>query len=161
MLTRILTGSLALGLLLPILLRADDAQKNLDKDLDGKWEGASWISDGEELKEGFVILLVEKDKFTLTTGTRITLLDDGKERQVEDSDTVKGTIKADLKSSPKAIDFTWREGTGKGKTNRSIYEIKGDVLRFCTSGVEKDRPTEFSSKKGSGLMIVVLKRAKK
>jgi uncharacterized protein (TIGR03067 family) len=159
MLSRTVTVSLALGLLLPILLRADDAQKTLDKALNGKWEGTSITSDGEKAPaEFFMTLLVENDKFTMTEGTRITLIidDDDKEHEVEDSDTFKGTIKVDMNSSPKTIDFTWQDGTMKG-----IYDIKGNVMRLCTANVGEDRPTEFSSKKGSGWVMVTLKRAKK
>ena len=52
-----------------------------------------------------------------------------------------------------------REKT-KGKTTLSIYEIEGDTLKICSVEPGKDRPTEFSSKPGSGHFLRVFKREK-
>src|SRR5258708_40150139 len=159
MLRRILTVSLALALLLPALLRADDATKTLDKDLVGKWESTSVVINGEELKEFFATILVEHDKVATTEGTRITIaVDNAEPRQVEDSSS-SGTIKVDPKSW--AIDFLWEDGPAKGKALRGIYNVKADGLLLCMSRTGKDRPTEFSTKKGSDCWLERLKRVKK
>jgi hypothetical protein len=47
-----------------------------------------------------------------------------------------------------------------GKKVRGIYELDGDTLRFCVAPPDKDRPTEFTSRKGSGYTLRVFRRVK-
>jgi len=57
------------------------------------------------------------------------------------------------------IDIVGSKGAEKGKTVKGIYELKGDELKICMpSGPEGERPTEFTSKNGAG--ILYLKRDK-
>jgi uncharacterized protein (TIGR03067 family) len=67
-------------------------------------------------------------------------------------------IKIDPTKKPKAIDFIMAKGDKK-VTTRGIYEIKGDTFKLCR-GTEagQDRPTEFTAKEGTGLVIAVYKR---
>ena len=57
-----------------------------------------------------------------------------------------------------------RNGSGKSTLLRciaGIYELDGDTVRFCLAPADKDRPTDFTAKEGSGRMLSVWKRAKK
>jgi uncharacterized protein (TIGR03067 family) len=72
-----------------------------------------------------------------------------------------GTSQIDPTKKFKAVDLTVTEGDSKGKTALAIYEIKGDTRKVCYAPPGMERPTEFSSKAGSGHILVVLKRVKK
>jgi uncharacterized protein (TIGR03067 family) len=63
---------------------------------------------------------------------------------------------------PKAIDYKQTsEGEDKGKGALGIYEVVGDRLKVCAVPDGKERPTEFSSKPGSGHYFRVYKRERK
>jgi uncharacterized protein (TIGR03067 family) len=64
-------------------------------------------------------------------------------------------------AAPKEIDLTVRRGPLKGLTYRGIYRLEKDAYTVCRN-VEpgKDRPREFATKPGSGLMLIVWKRLK-
>jgi uncharacterized protein (TIGR03067 family) len=157
MFRRTLTASLGLALILPALLRADDAPKTQDKDLDGKWE---YIY-REDYGEDSLTFLFENNKVTATQRSYVDLLVDGVKHHIEDGASASGTIKVNPKSSPKTIDVMWKDGSTKGETQRGIYEVKDDVLRLCLADKDKDRPTEFPTKKYSGPQLITLKRVKK
>ena len=72
-----------------------------------------------------------------------------------------GTIKLDPTKKPRAIDITFTEGEGKGKTALGIYEIESDTFRVCIARPGDERPAEFSAEAGSGRTLVVYKREKK
>jgi uncharacterized protein (TIGR03067 family) len=147
MLRRTLSASLAVLLLAPALLRADDAPKG-DKDLEGAWQETVTVLDGKELKtpsEEKGELIIQGDMATVKYPDRT------------DSDK----FKIDATKTPKAIDITVIEGSGKGTTSLGVYEVKGDELRICVAMPGKDRPAAVASKEGSGLTLVTLKRVKK
>lgn len=84
-----------------------------------------------------------------------------------DTETIKGTFKADAKKDPKEIDMTVTDADGrhaefKGKTSLGIYELKGDSLRWCAGEPGRDkRPTQFVDSEGDAkYMLVELKRTK-
>jgi RNA polymerase sigma-70 factor (ECF subfamily) len=69
-----------------------------------------------------------------------------------------GTYKLDPAKKPKEITIVNHEG----KKHLGIYKLDGDALTICMH--EEDgasRPTEFASKEGSKVVLVVLKREKK
>jgi uncharacterized protein (TIGR03067 family) len=71
------------------------------------------------------------------------------------------TFKMDPAKKPKAIDLTVASGPSKGKVYHGIYTLEGDTFKICRSiDPDKDRPTAFATRKGSGLMMVVWKRQK-
>jgi uncharacterized protein (TIGR03067 family) len=74
--------------------------------------------------------------------------------------TTHGVFKIDPTPSPKTIDLTFSNGPGKDKTQKGIYELVGDTQKICFAKGDQARPTEFTSKPGSGRMIQVLKREK-
>jgi uncharacterized protein (TIGR03067 family) len=68
----------------------------------------------------------------------------------------KGTVKVDPKK--KTIDLTPDDKTEK--TAKGIYRLKGDELKLCFARQDKERPKDFTAEKGSGRILMVLKRAK-
>ena len=74
--------------------------------------------------------------------------------------TTTGAFKIDPTATPKTIDITSTDGSGKSVTQKGIYELDGDNQKICMSAPGKPRPTEFVSKPDSGRIIEVLKREK-
>jgi uncharacterized protein (TIGR03067 family) len=137
----------ATGLAVAALAGADDdAVKKEKQSLQGKWTIVSVDRDGKAVdmwKDG--VRLIEGDNYTLTT---------------KGGDSFKGTFALDPAKVPKAIDFSPAGGQYKGKTLRGIYEIDGDMLKICFAEPDKERPTEFSSKAGSGWTLATHKKQK-
>ncbi len=159
MILRILT--VAVALFLPTLLRADDAPKG-DKELDGDWELQTENTDGQErplFPDGFIIIanfqgLSETAHIVNTAQGSIIILPDPSE---------VGTFTLKIQNAKKlnSIDTTVAEGRDKGAMRLGIYEIRGEELHICEAPPEKDRPTEFSSKEGTGWTLKTFKRVKK
>jgi uncharacterized protein (TIGR03067 family) len=122
-------------------------KKELAK-LEGKWESVSVTVDGKSQEPEEL-----KDRFAVIKGDKVTFLYKDKERGT-------ATQKIDSSKSPAQIDFTYEDGPAKGSTLKGIYKIEGDTLTMCLGGLNKDRPTEFASKPGSGNILIVQKRTK-
>jgi uncharacterized protein (TIGR03067 family) len=143
---------------LPVLLiffcaffaTADDKDA-VKKDL-AKFQG-TWTFESIEI-EG------EKVPPESLKGSKLTIKDDTfivKEGDI----TYKGTFKIDPTKKLKEIDVTFTDGPEKGTTMLGIYEIDDDTYRPCFKMMGKERPTEFTAKKGSGQGLEVLKKEKK
>lgn len=55
-------------------------------------------------------------------------------------------------------DAQYTEGPNKGKTILGIYELNGDTLKLAWDSPGKDRPTEFTTKAGTDLVVRTYKR---
>jgi uncharacterized protein (TIGR03067 family) len=131
-----------------LMAPAEDAKKDLEK-LQGTWKLVSLEVDGKkktsEGQKKEPTMVVEGNKFTST---------------IDDEHSFKGTFTLDASKKPKVVDFTVTEGELKGKTLRGIYEVEAETLRACYAAPDKERPTEFASKAGSGVHLYVYKRRK-
>ena len=128
----------------------DEAVKKDRKRYEGTWQVISLEVDGN--KSG------EED------AKKITVINeaDGKWTiEAEGKVIARGTSEIDPTKKPKAVDLTVTEGDGKGQTALGIYEFKDDTRKVCLAPAGKERPTEFSSKAGSGHILALLKRVKK
>jgi uncharacterized protein (TIGR03067 family) len=65
-------------------------------------------------------------------------------------------FRIDPTKNPKEVDDTLKDG----KVIRGIYELDGDTLKSCVAPVDKERPTEFTGKKGSGNTLRIFRRVK-
>ena len=63
--------------------------------------------------------------------------------------------------NPKEIDISPLGGPAAGKVLPGIYRLSGDTYEGCFVLPGKERPTEFSSKQGSGHFYVIFRRAHK
>ncbi|MDB5306275.1 MAG: hypothetical protein JWO38_477 [Gemmataceae bacterium] len=71
----------------------------------------------------------------------------------------RGTIQRIVPTTtPKQIDY---RHAGTEKDVRGIYLVEGDVFVECSAPPGADRPTAFTSAKGSGHTLIVYKRVKK
>ena len=66
----------------------------------------------------------------------------------------------DPSRSPKAINTWDQDGPYDDRTVPGIYELKGDSLKLCFARPGDQRPTEFTTKKGTGFLLVVYERKK-
>jgi uncharacterized protein (TIGR03067 family) len=125
----------------------DAASKELEK-FQGTWRVVSYLEDGkkrpaEEIKKSRLIF--QGPNFVVKQGDRIE---------------ERGTQLLVSTKEPKAVDHTITEGTDKGKTYLGICQLRGDDLTFCFAPAGRKRPTEFTSKPGSGYYLIVYKREK-
>ena len=128
----------ALSLVDRAAARADQAD---EQQLQGKWNVESFEYNGnpvERLKDA--VREIKDSKYSLTPKT---------------GEGIEGTLKIDATQKPKTIDLDVN-----GRILKGIYELDGDMLKFCYNLSDSERPTEFVSKPDSGLIVVVHKRAK-
>jgi uncharacterized protein (TIGR03067 family) len=126
--------------------KKDDAKDELKK-FEGAWVLVSSEHDGEKAPEELIKTAkasVKGDKVTLSVGGKTVM---------------EAEFKVDPTKKPKTIDSTATAGPDKGKKSFGIYEMEGDTLKICYN--EKERPKEFSAKKGSGNTLDTYKREKK
>lgn len=134
---------------LSLLALCSPAAWSADKDnaaIDGTWVPADAELAGKKFPDEVrksIKLVVKGDQYIVTVGA---------ERD-------EGTCKRDPSSKPRAIDITSTFGPNKGRTILAIYEHDGDTLRVCYDLTGKDRPKDFSTKKGTQLYLVTYKRA--
>jgi uncharacterized protein (TIGR03067 family) len=125
-----------------------DAVKKEMSQLEGEWTMISGERDGQPLPDNFLkdAKRVAKDGVsTISLGDMVYM---------------KAKFSVDPTKKPKAIDYEILEGPTKGKKVLGIYEIDGDKVKFCFAAADKDRPSEFTAKAGSGNTLSVWKRKK-
>jgi uncharacterized protein (TIGR03067 family) len=138
--------AIATLLLVAAATSAGDSAKKEMKQFEGMWTLASLQINGKPVAEP------DLKKFKLTAvGELWNLSIDGKQYPAQ--------YRVEPDRTPKEIDVTYLEGPNKGKTVHGIYEFDGNTLRLCRQiEPDKDRPTAFESKPGSGLVLVTWKR---
>jgi uncharacterized protein (TIGR03067 family) len=113
----------------------------------GTWAIDSVTVDGERIDDAQIRaskVAVRGDRYTVTG----------------DVQTITATFTLDPTRTPKAIDITYRD-EAESRTFQGIYKLEGDTFAMCRPRLpEGGRPTGFAAPKGSGLVLVVLKRQK-
>jgi uncharacterized protein (TIGR03067 family) len=136
------------GLLLAADTPKEDAAKKDQDKLQGTWVVVAAERDGQPLdriKGGKLII----------SGTNFTI-------HTQSGFELKGDYRRDPSKKPKTMDLTHTEGMLRDKTWQAIYHLEGDELKICYAEADsgKDRPTDFATAEGSGLLLTVLKREK-
>ncbi|HMF15459.1 MAG TPA: TIGR03067 domain-containing protein [Gemmataceae bacterium] len=116
-----------------------------------KFEGTWVMTSGENDGKPVAADVVKKSRLVIQ-GNRHTV-------KIGD-DTYVGTHVLDPTKSPKTIDVKDTEGPFKGKTLKGIYELTDEAFRICIAPPEKDRPTEFTTKSGTGMLLHEWKKQK-
>ena len=141
----LLPAALTAGLVMAADAKDDANKKDMDA-LQGKWQLVSLTRDGKDQDVPKDAVRVIKDNtYTVTPRPGVT---------------ITGTFKIDATAKPKTIDMTATSGDNAGKTSLGIYDLDGDTLKICWAPPGKDRPTEFKSAEGSGVLLSVQKKAK-
>jgi uncharacterized protein (TIGR03067 family) len=126
----------------------DANKKDLDK-MQGDWAAVSMVNDGAKASDDEAQCL-----FRTVKGQQHTLY-------LYNKPLMKGRFKIDATKKPKTIDLVITTGFGKGQPILGIYELDGDRWKICNAGPGKERPKDFSAKKGSGHTLVLWEREKK
>jgi uncharacterized protein (TIGR03067 family) len=138
--------ALLLTALAGCLLPAADAstQEEMAR-LEGTWQLVSSEADGKKLPDEQakqIRVVIQGGKHTVYFGEKAI---------------AEGVpFKIDPGKRPKQVEDTLPDG----RKVRGIYELDGDTLRSCVAAPDKERPTEFTGKAGSGLTLRVFKRVK-
>jgi uncharacterized protein (TIGR03067 family) len=90
----------------------------------------------------------------LARPTHLVVTDEGYTILVGGKTYQKGTTKMPDRDRPWETDVTVTEGASAGETIRQISKVEGDLLIACNAG-GADRPTEFSSREGTGHLLSV------
>src|SRR5262245_15136797 len=123
----------------------DAANKELAK-FQGGWVLISATDDGKALREKEIKQLrvtIRSNRFQLEQNGRLI---------------AEGIFAINADKKPREMDAIHTLGRSNGKTYLAIYEIDRDQQRVCFADARKPRPTEFSSKPGSGHLLQVWKR---
>jgi uncharacterized protein (TIGR03067 family) len=125
--------------------------KKKDTNADGAWTVTAMEENGKKVPADAIDkldmkLTIKGDSYTVTMAGKV--LD-------------KGTSTRDAQKKPNTLDIKSAEGPNKGKTILAIVEFSGDVMKVCYDLEGKSRPKEFSTKEGSGHVLIVYQREKK
>ena len=123
------------------------ARKDLER-LQGTWVVVSMEREGEAIPQEELkgrTCVYEKDSFTLRSG---------------DQPRRRGIVTLDASRKTKAINTWDMDGPYADATVPGIYDLNGDTLKLCFSRPGAERPAEFTTKSGSGLILVVYQRKK-
>jgi uncharacterized protein (TIGR03067 family) len=142
-----------LGLSLAVAARAADDETKKDQDkLQGTWATVSGELNGDKLPEELIKdlkFVVKEDKFEVEGPAEVL------------KQYAKGTFKMDATTKPRTLDIKVGEGANKGDVVEGIYEFDADTLKVCAKLAGKERPGDFTTKAGSNMVSLVLKREKK
>lgn len=125
---------------------ANSSQKDLQQ-LQGTWKLVSALHDGKALAD-------DKAKQTTIVFKGKTFLFP---ESAENATSKSGTIKIDASKRPKQMDAISTDKV----VMLGIYELNGNSYKVCFAPAGKVRPTELSSKAGSGNILQVWERAEK
>ena len=143
--------ALTLSLAAHCLVNQDKAKNDLDQ-LQGTWLTTSPVNDGKTLVDEKT---AQKDPVKLAYEGNKWLI------KVDNKTVAGGVFKIDSTKKPKEIDIFDESGMNNDKTKLGIYELDGDTYKYCLAPAGKPRPTEFTSKPGSGDSLGIMKREKK
>lgn len=118
--------------------------------LEGTWVIESLVRDGKDESANY------KGGKRVNTGTKYTMVPPGGSK----AQAAEGGFTVNADKTPATIDMMPGRGQYEGKTLQGIYKVEGDTLTIAFAQTGKDRPTAFESKPGSGVVLVVHKRAK-
>ncbi len=140
----------ALGVIIVAIVTAvswadEDAVKAEIKNLEGTWQLVSATKEGKQTPEE----VVKKIRVVIKGNTHSVYFED--KAVAKD---ISFTI--DPKKNPKTTTDTLPDG----KEIKGIYKLDGDTLTSCVAEVDKERPTEFAAKPGTGHTLRVFKRIK-
>jgi uncharacterized protein (TIGR03067 family) len=69
-------------------------------------------------------------------------------------------VTLDPARTPKAMNTWDLDGPFQDQTVPGIYRLDGDTLKLCFARPGEKRPTEFTTRSGTGFLVVVYKRQK-
>jgi uncharacterized protein (TIGR03067 family) len=141
----------AVAMVTALTVSASAADKAVDEEIakwQGTWKAVSMEHDGK---------LTPPEKLK-----PIKLTVDGAEYHFQNGDiNERGSYNFDPARNPKALDIVVGEGPDKGKVYRVIYKVADDRLTICLESANKNRPTRFTGKAGTGCVLEEWQRVSK
>jgi len=130
----------------------DPSQADLEK-LKGTWLTVSLVSDGKTIVD---------EKMPPPPGPVTKLAYEGNRWMVKvgDKTVAQGLFRVDATKKPRQIDILDETGESNERSKLGIYEVDGDVYRYCLAPAAKPRPKAFVSRPGTGDSLGVMKREK-
>jgi uncharacterized protein (TIGR03067 family) len=132
----------------PLAIAGDYPLTNGDNGLEemqGTWQLVEGVKDGTTMSQE------EVEKMQLT-------IDGNTFSMAGASEADSGTFTIDTSVTPHTIDITHSEGPHAGETCLGIYKVEGDKQTAAFTRPGEERPTEFASTPGSGVMLQVWER---
>lgn len=129
----------------PAIAFADDKQL-----LEGTWQVIDGEANGQKMSTDQVMELQ-----IVIAANELSVKPDGEGR--------KTTFKLDASNTPKTIDLIPLDGPRKGSIVPGIYSLKDGQFALCINIWGQDptqRPTEFNTKEGDGVVLLILARTK-
>ena len=131
---------------------AEDKSANDAENVQGTWQAVGAEANGEKSPDDQV-----KELQIVFKGDEVfTIKPEGEGRKVK--------FKLDSSKTPNAIDLIAIDGSDQGKIAAGIYSLKNGQLRLCVNLFGRDttqRPTEFKTQPGDGVVAATLDRVKR
>jgi uncharacterized protein (TIGR03067 family) len=130
--------------------------------LEGEWEAESIVFEGKKKDDKVVKFSkwwIKGDMAKRSVVRSVTI--DGKESVLGISRYIEYKIQLDTSKKPKEIDLIVIQEKEKLGVIRGIFSLEKEKLTLCASDIDRPRPTEFVSKKNSGISLIILRKAKK
>jgi uncharacterized protein (TIGR03067 family) len=130
------------------ILIGDDGRSQSNQDferLQGSWVAISGEADGQRFPEGAMRgfrMFVHADRITFTPQTN--------QRESK--------FELHPSKAPKEIVITPLDGPRKGRSQRGLYAFDKGRLKLCVNNEKDNAPTQFVTKRGDGLRLLVFKR---
>lgn len=115
-------------------------------EFEGEWRMVSGIMNGSPMDQSvvqWVKRVTQGNQTTVYAGPQVMM---------------KFEFTRDSSKSPKTIDYLNLAGPNKGKAQRGIYKLDGDLLTVFIAAPGGARPTEFRAAPGDGGTLTVWKR---
>ncbi len=132
------------------LLPAADVKEDPKDKLQGAWTCTKMERGGMEIKDSVGdTFTVKGDKFTIKTK----------------NETMEGTLKIGevKKGEPVPVDMTMKDPSGKDMTMKGLYQIEGEMIKFCFPFGDPskfgNRPVKIAAT--ADTMVVTMKKEKK
>jgi uncharacterized protein (TIGR03067 family) len=127
----------------------EEAVKRELAKMSGTWKTVSFFVNGDNM----VAKDVGTDRsFVINRDTMTTLAAEKK--------VLESVLKINPLKKPQEIDIILMTNSNKGEILKGVYKLEEDYLTICFTNADADRPTDFTSKKGSGRSRIVYKRQK-
>jgi uncharacterized protein (TIGR03067 family) len=128
-------------------LPREDARKDLAA-LQGTWNLVAMEAEGDPVPpEDF------KGWHAVYEGDALSLWSETEVRR-------RGIVTLDPSRQPRAINTWDLDGPYEDETVKGIYQLNGDSLKLCFSRPGQARPEDFTTKKGTGFLLVEYRRQK-
>jgi uncharacterized protein (TIGR03067 family) len=140
-----------------------DKQKKVKEEigkLEGTWQAGSLIDDGEQKSDEVLKYMRWTFKGNKLFSTKAFTITENDKTRVEGQG---GTVETDYQIDPT---MKLKVLTGEtvrpfeGRKTTAIYSLEGDTLKVCGYPDKNALPGEFSAGKGTGRILITLKRKK-